>query len=64
MEGIVLYISTNVILQQQTSCLRFHELEGIPEDGTDAEFDVAGLQVKITKVENHLVEAALVTKVD
>jgi len=44
--------------------LVFHELEGIPENGTDAEFDVAGLRVKITKVENHLVESAIVVKVD
>ena len=44
--------------------LVFHELESIPEDGTDAEFQVAGLNVKITKVQNHLVEAALVTKID
>ncbi len=42
--------------------LVFHELESIPEDGTDVEFDVVGLHVKVTKVENHLVEAALVTK--
>ena len=44
--------------------LVFHELESILEDGADAEFEVAGLRVKITKVENHLVETALVTKVD
>lgn len=44
--------------------LVFHELESIPEDGSDAEFDVAGIHVKITKVQNHLVEVALVTKLD
>ena len=43
--------------------LVFHELESIPEDGSDAEFDVAGLHVKIARVQNHLVEAALVTKI-
>jgi len=44
--------------------LVFHELQGIPEDGTVAEFNVVGLRVKITKVENHLVETALVVKLD
>jgi len=44
--------------------LVFHELEGIPEDGTNVEFEVAGLHVKVIKVENHLVEIAMVTKLD
>ena len=42
----------------------YHELESIPEDGTDVEFEVAGLHIKVTKVENHFVECALVTKID
>ena len=42
--------------------LVFHELESIPEDGADAEFEVVGLHVKVIEVQNHLVEAAYVTK--
>ncbi len=44
--------------------LVYHELESIPEDDTDIEFVVAGLNVKVTKVQNHLVEAAIVTKMN
>ena len=42
--------------------LIFHELEGIPEDDEEVEFDIAGVHVKVVKIENHLVESALVMK--
>ena len=40
--------------------LIFNALEIIPEDGTDIEVEVAGLQVKVTEIINHQVETAVV----
>lgn len=37
-----------------------HALGKFPEDGTDIDVEVAGLSVKVTRVENHLVEEAIV----
>ncbi len=37
-----------------------HALGKFPEDGSDLEVEVAGLSVKVTRVENHLVEEAIV----
>jgi len=42
--------------------LVFHKLEGIPEDDEKVEFDMAGLHIQVTKIENHLVESALLVK--
>lgn len=42
----------------------FHVLQSIPEDGSDVEFEEEGLHIKCTKIEDHQVEAAIVTKVE
>lgn len=44
--------------------LIFHALESIPDDGADIEIEVAGLHVKITAIQNHQVEAAVVRLLD
>ncbi len=41
--------------------LVFHTLQSIPEDGTDVEIEIADLKVKITEIENHQVEKAIVS---
>ena len=41
--------------------LVFHALESVPEDGADISFEVFGLQIKVTKIQNHLVEEAIVS---
>ncbi len=41
--------------------LVFHALESVPEDGADIAFEVFGLQIKVTKIQNHLVEEAIVS---
>ena len=43
--------------------LIFSTLGTIPEDGTDIELSVAGLYIKVTEIENHQVEMAIVKKV-
>ena len=40
--------------------LVFHTLGTIPEDGTDIELEVAGLNIKVTEIEGHQVETAIV----
>ena len=40
--------------------LVFHTLGSIPEDGSDIEIEVANLNVKVTELENHQVETAVV----
>lgn len=40
--------------------LIFHTLGSIPEDGTDIEIEIGGLNVQITEIQNHQVETALV----
>ena len=40
--------------------LVFHTLGSVPEDGTDIEVEVAGLHIKVTEIENHQVETAIV----
>ena len=40
--------------------LIFNALGSIPEDGTDVEVEVAGLQVKVTEMKDHQVETAIV----
>lgn len=40
--------------------LIFHALGSIPEDGSDIEVEIAGLQVKVTEIRNHQVETAVV----
>ncbi len=42
--------------------LIFHALGSIPEDGADIEVEVAGLNVKVTEIQNHQVETAVVSK--
>lgn len=39
----------------------FHTLGSVPEDGSDLEIEVAGMNVKITKIENHQVKTAIVS---
>lgn len=41
--------------------LVFHALESIPDDGTDIELEIAELKVKVTEIENHQVETAIVS---
>ena len=41
--------------------LIFNALGSIPEDGTDIEVEVAGLQVKVMEIKNHQVETAIVS---
>lgn len=41
--------------------LIFHALGSVPEDGADIELEVAGLSVKVTEIQNHQVETAIVT---
>lgn len=41
--------------------LIFHTLQSIPEDGTDIEVEIADLKVKVTEIENHQVESAIIT---
>jgi len=41
--------------------LVFHTLQSIPEDGTDIEIEIAELKVKVTEIENHQVESAIIT---
>lgn len=41
--------------------LVFHTLQSIPEDGTDIEMEIAELKVKVTEIENHQVESAIIT---
>ena len=43
--------------------LIFHVLESIPEDGTDIELEISGLKIKVTEIEDHQVETAIVTKI-
>ncbi len=43
--------------------LIFHTLESIPEDGTDIELEIAGWKIRVTEIEEHQVETAIVTKV-
>ena len=40
--------------------LIFHTLGSIPEDGSDIEIEIAGLNVKVTEIQNHQVETAVV----
>jgi len=40
--------------------LVFHALESVPEDGADIEVEVAGLHIKVTEIENHQVETAII----
>lgn len=42
--------------------LVFHTLGSVPEDGTDIEFEVAGLKVKLMTINNHQVELAEVSR--
>lgn len=42
--------------------LVFHTLGSVPEDGTDIEFEVAGLKVKLMTISNHQVELAEVSR--
>jgi putative hemolysin len=41
--------------------LVFHTLESVPGDGEDIEVEVSGLHIKVTEIENHQVETAIVT---
>lgn len=41
--------------------LIFNALGSIPEDGTDIEVEVAGLQVKVIEIKNHQVETAIIS---
>ena len=43
------------------SGLIFDALGNIPEDGTDVEMDVANLHVKVTRIQNHQVQTAVVS---
>ncbi len=40
----------------------FHTLESIPEDGTDMEIIIGDLVIKLTEIENHQVETAIIYK--
>lgn len=40
--------------------LVFHALERVPKEGVDKELEVEGLNITITKIENHQVETAIV----
>ncbi len=44
--------------------LIFHTLQSIPEDGTDVEFEIAGLKIKIIEIAEHQVERAIVQLVE
>ncbi len=41
--------------------LVFHALGAVPEDGSDVEVDTEGLHIHVTRIENHMVEEAIVT---
>lgn len=42
--------------------LMFHELGRVPKDGSTVEFEVEGLKVQVTKIENHQIEEAIVVR--
>lgn len=44
--------------------LIFHAIGSIPEDGADIEVEVAGLNVKVTEIQNHQVETAVVSRIE
>lgn len=44
--------------------LIFHVLETVPEDGTDIELEIVGLHIKVTEIEEHQVETAIVEKIE
>ncbi len=42
--------------------LMFYQLGSVPEDGTTVEFEAGDLSVRVTKIENHQVEEAIVVR--
>ncbi len=41
----------------------YHALEGVPKDGETVQLEVSGLKIHVTKIEDHQVQTAIVTKV-